>query len=379
MAKSFKDGREMIEEMHDRIEGRTAYEDIFHPETGELLAKGGEMIGSNEADAIVAAGIEEVKIRSVLGCHSEDGVCAKCYGENMATGRPVGIGEAVGVIAAQSIGEPGTQLTMRTFHTGGVAAAADITQGLPRVEELFEVRKPKGLAIIAEISGTVDIRETAKKREIVITDDDGNSEAYTVVYGARVKVKPGDRVEIGDELTQGSVYPQDLLRVKGVMGVQEYIVKEVQRVYRLQGVDIDDKHIEVIVKQMMSKVRVDEAGDTSLLPGSMVSKKEFEHANEKAKAEGLKEATAIPTLLGITKASLATDSFLSAASFQETTRVLTDAAIEGKQDYLKGLKENIIIGQLIPAGTGVRQNGTVYWEEEDKRKEELDLLEGMKA
>ena len=379
VAKSFKDGREMIEEMHDRIEGRTAYEDIFHPETGELLAKGGEMIGSNEADAIVAAGIEEVKIRSVLGCHSEDGVCAKCYGENMATGRPVGIGEAVGVIAAQSIGEPGTQLTMRTFHTGGVAAAADITQGLPRVEELFEVRKPKGLAIIAEISGTVDIRETAKKREIVITDDDGNSEAYTVVYGARVKVKPGDRVEIGDELTQGSVYPQDLLRVKGVMGVQEYIVKEVQRVYRLQGVDIDDKHIEVIVKQMMSKVRVDEAGDTSLLPGSMVSKKEFEHANEKAKAEGLKEATAIPTLLGITKASLATDSFLSAASFQETTRVLTDAAIEGKQDYLKGLKENIIIGQLIPAGTGVRQNGTVYWEEEDKRKEELDLLEGMKA
>ena len=379
VAKSFKDGREMIEELHDRIEGRTAYEDIHHPETGDLLVKGGEMIGSNEADAIVAAGIEEVKIRSVLGCHSEDGVCAKCYGENMATGRPVGIGEAVGVIAAQSIGEPGTQLTMRTFHTGGVAAAADITQGLPRVEELFEVRKPKGLAIIAEISGTVDIRETAKKREIVVTGDDGNSESYTVVYGARVKVKPGDRVEIGDELTQGSVYPQDLLRVKGVMGVQEYIVKEVQRVYRLQGVDIDDKHIEVIVKQMMSKVRVDEAGDTDLLPGSMVSKKEFEHANEKVQAEGLQEATAIPTLLGITKASLATDSFLSAASFQETTRVLTDAAIEGKQDYLKGLKENIIIGQLIPAGTGVRQNGTVYWEEEDKRKEELDILEGMKA
>ena len=379
VAKSFKDGREMIEELHDRIEGRTAYEDIHHPETGDLLVNGGEMIGSNEADAIVAAGIEEVKIRSVLGCHSEDGVCAKCYGENMATGRPVGIGEAVGVIAAQSIGEPGTQLTMRTFHTGGVAAAADITQGLPRVEELFEVRKPKGLAIIAEISGTVDIRETAKKREIVITADDGNSEAYTVVYGARVKVKPGDRVEKGDELTQGSVYPQDLLRVKGVMGVQEYIVKEVQRVYRLQGVDIDDKHIEVIVKQMMSKVRVDEAGDTGLLPGSMVSKKEFEHANKKVQAEGLQEATAIPTLLGITKASLATDSFLSAASFQETTRVLTDAAIEGKQDYLKGLKENIIIGQLIPAGTGVRHNGTVYWEEEDKREKELDILEGMKA
>ncbi|MFR9296704.1 MAG: DNA-directed RNA polymerase subunit beta', partial [Aedoeadaptatus pacaensis] len=304
-------------------------------------------------------------------------VCAKCYGENMATGRPVGIGEAVGVIAAQSIGEPGTQLTMRTFHTGGVAAAADITQGLPRVEELFEVRKPKGLAIIAEISGTVDIRETAKKREIVITADDGTSEAYTVVYGARIKVKPGDRVEKGDELTQGSVYPQDLLRVKGVMGVQEYIVREVQRVYRLQGVDIDDKHIEVIVKQMMSKVRIDDAGETNLLPGSMVSKKEFERTNKKAAEAGLQEATAIPTLLGITKATLATDSFLSAASFQETTRVLTDAAIEGKQDYLKGLKENIIIGQLIPAGTGVRKNGTVYWEEEDKRKIDLDILEGM--
>ena len=377
VAKSFKDGREMIEEMHDRIEGRTSYEDVHHPETGALLVKAGDMIGSKEAEAIIAAGIEEVKIRSVLGCNSEDGVCAKCYGENMATGRPVGIGEAVGVIAAQSIGEPGTQLTMRTFHTGGVAAAADITQGLPRVEELFEVRKPKGLAIIAEISGTVDIRETSKKREIVITADDGTSEAYTVVYGARIKVKPGDKVEKGDELTQGSVYPQDLLRVKGVMGVQEYIVKEVQRVYRLQGVDIDDKHIEVIVKQMMSKVRIDDAGETSLLPGSMVSKKEFERANKKAAEAGLQEATAIPTLLGITKASLATDSFLSAASFQETTRVLTDAAIEGKQDYLKGLKENIIIGQLIPAGTGVRKNGTVYWEEEDKRKIDLDILEGM--
>ena len=377
VAKSFKDGREMIEEMHDRIEGRTSYEDVHHPETGALLVKAGDMIGSKEAEAIIAAGIEEVKIRSVLGCNSEDGVCAKCYGENMATGRPVGIGEAVGVIAAQSIGEPGTQLTMRTFHTGGVAAAADITQGLPRVEELFEVRKPKGLAIIAEISGSVDIRETSKKREIVITADDGTSEAYTVVYGARIKVKPGDRVEKGDELTQGSVYPQDLLRVKGVMGVQEYIVREVQRVYRLQGVDIDDKHIEVIVKQMMSKVRIDDAGETSLLPGSMVSKKEFERANKKAAEAGLQEATAIPTLLGITKASLATDSFLSAASFQETTRVLTDAAIEGKQDYLKGLKENIIIGQLIPAGTGVRTNGTVYWEEEDKRKIDLDILEGM--
>ena len=379
VAKAFKDGREMIEELHDRIEGRTSYEDIHHPETGELIVEAGEMITGTAADAITEAGIEEVKIRSVLGCHSEHGVCVKCYGQNLATGRPVGIGEAVGVIAAQSIGEPGTQLTMRTFHTGGVAAAADITQGLPRVEELFEVRKPKGLAIISEIDGTVDIRETAKKREIVVTGDDGESKAYNVVYGARIRVKPGDHVEKGDELTQGSVYPQDLLRVKGATGVQEYIVKEVQRVYRLQGVDIDDKHIEVIVKQMMSKVRVEEAGDTNLLPGSMVTKIEFERANEAARAEGLKEATASPTLLGITKASLATDSFLSAASFQETTRVLTDAAIEGKQDYLEGLKENIIIGQLIPAGTGVRQNGTVYWEEEDLRKENLDILEGMNA
>ncbi|WP_322630727.1 DNA-directed RNA polymerase subunit beta' [Aedoeadaptatus coxii] len=379
VAKAFKDGREMIEELHDRIEGRTSYEDIHHPETGELIVEAGEMITGTAADAITEAGIEEVKIRSVLGCHSEHGVCVKCYGQNLATGRPVGIGEAVGVIAAQSIGEPGTQLTMRTFHTGGVAAAADITQGLPRVEELFEVRKPKGLAIISEIDGTVDIRENAKKREIVVTGDDGESKAYNVVYGARIRVKPGDHVEKGDELTQGSVYPQDLLRVKGATGVQEYIVKEVQRVYRLQGVDIDDKHIEVIVKQMMSKVRVEEAGDTNLLPGSMVTKIEFERANEAARAEGLKEATASPTLLGITKASLATDSFLSAASFQETTRVLTDAAIEGKQDYLEGLKENIIIGQLIPAGTGVRQNGTVYWEEEDLRKENLDILEGMNA
>ena len=379
VAKAFKDGREMIEELHDRIEGRTSYEDIHHPETGELIVEAGEMITGTAADAITEAGIEEVKIRSVLGCHSEHGVCVKCYGQTLATGRPVGIGEAVGVIAAQSIGEPGTQLTMRTFHTGGVAAAADITQGLPRVEELFEVRKPKGLAIISEIDGTVDIRETAKKREIVVTGDDGESKAYNVVYGARIRVKPGDHVEKGDELTQGSVYPQDLLRVKGATGVQEYIVKEVQRVYRLQGVDIDDKHIEVIVKQMMSKVRVEEAGDTNLLPGSMVTKIEFERANEAARAEGLKEATASPTLLGITKASLATDSFLSAASFQETTRVLTDAAIEGKQDYLEGLKENIIIGQLIPAGTGVRQNGTVYWEEEDLRKENLDILEGMNA
>ena len=379
VAKDFKDGREMIEELGDRITGRTAYEDVFHPETGEVLAHADELITGDMADAIVEAGIDSVKIRSILGCHSEHGVCAKCYGQNLATGRTVGIGEAVGVIAAQSIGEPGTQLTMRTFHTGGVAAAADITQGLPRVEELFEVRKPKGLAIIAEIDGTVEIKETAKKREIVITGENGESESYNVVYGARIRVKNGDYVEKGEELTQGSVYPQDLLRVKGVTGVQEYIVKEVQRVYRLQGVDIDDKHIEVIVKQMMGKMRIEDAGDTELLPGSMVTKLRFERANEEAEAEGLRPAIGEPTLLGITKASLATESFLSAASFQETTRVLTDAAIQGKQDYLQGLKENIIIGQLIPAGTGVRKNAEVYLEEENLAEENLKLLEEAQA
>lgn len=379
VAKDFKDGREMIEELGDRITGRTAYEDVFHPETGEVLAHADELITGDMADAIVEAGIDSVKIRSILGCHSEHGVCAKCYGQNLATGRTVGIGEAVGVIAAQSIGEPGTQLTMRTFHTGGVAAAADITQGLPRVEELFEVRKPKGLAIIAEIDGTVEIKETAKKREIVITGENGESESYNVVYGARIRVKNGDYVEKGEELTQGSVYPQDLLRVKGVTGVQEYIVKEVQRVYRLQGVDIDDKHIEVIVKQMMGKMRIEDAGDTELLPGSMVTKLRFERANEEAEAEGLRPAIGELTLLGITKASLATESFLSAASFQETTRVLTDAAIQGKQDYLQGLKENIIIGQLIPAGTGVRKNAEVYLEEENLAEENLKLLEEAQA
>ncbi|MCD1146643.1 DNA-directed RNA polymerase subunit beta' [Peptoniphilus sp. KCTC 25270] len=378
VAKAFKDGREVIEELGDRIEGRTAFEDILHPETGEVLVSKNQLITMDRAEKIVAAGIENVKIRSVMNCKSEHGVCAACYGQNLATGNNVGIGEAVGVIAAQSIGEPGTQLTMRTFHTGGVAAAADITQGLPRVEELFEVRKPKGLAVIAEIDGTVEIKETAKKREVVITGDDGNSESYNIVYGARIRVKNGDYVEKGEELTQGSVYPQDLLRVKGVLGVQEYIVKEVQRVYRLQGVEINDKHIEVIVKQMMGKIKINECGDTDLLPGSMVNKNEFEKANEEAVANGLRPATGEATLLGITKASLATDSFLSAASFQETTRVLTDAAIKGKQDYLKGLKENIIIGQLIPAGTGVRENADVHMKEEKPlAQENIELLDQM--
>ena len=375
-AKVFTDGNEVIEELKDRIEGRYSFEDIYDPKTKDLIVGANEMIHDEEADRIIACGIEKVKIRTVLGCKSKHGVCAHCYGRNLATNDEVGIGEAVGVIAAQSIGEPGTQLTMRTFHTGGVAAAADITQGLPRVEELFEARKPKGLAVITEIEGTVSLSKNDRKREVIVTSENGESQSYNIVYGARIKVKEGDYVEAGDELTQGSVYPQDLLRVKGPKGVQEYLVKEVQRVYRLQGVDINDKHIEVIVRQMLGKIKVVDCGDTDLLPGSLVSTVDFYEKNEEAKKEGLEEATGEVTLLGITKASLATESFLSAASFQETTRVLTDAAIKGKQDYLRGLKENIIIGQLIPAGTGVRSNEHVYLKEQDQRSQEnISLLE----
>lgn len=376
VAKAFMDGNEVIEELHDRIEGRYTAEDVVDPNTGEVLVEKNKMITDDDAERIVKAGIKEVKIRTVLGCKSKHGVCSHCYGRNLATSSEVGIGEAVGVIAAQSIGEPGTQLTMRTFHTGGVAAAADITQGLPRVEELFEARKPKGLAVISEIDGTVSLAKQDRKREVIVTDKDGNSKSYNIVYGARIKVKEGDYVEAGDELTQGSVYPQDLLRVKGRKGVENYIVKEVQRVYRIQGVDINDKHIEVIVRQMLSKIKVNEAGDTDLLPGALVEDVDFNEANEKARHEGKEEATGDVTLLGITKASLATESFLSAASFQETTRVLTDAAIKGKQDFLRGLKENIIIGQLIPAGTGIRKNAQVYLKKEDLRSHEnIELLE----
>lgn len=375
-AKVFTDRNEVIEELKDRIEGRYSFEDIYDPKTKDLIVGANEMIHDEEADRIIACGIEKVKIRTVLGCKSKHGVCAHCYGRNLATNDEVGIGEAVGVIAAQSIGEPGTQLTMRTFHTGGVAAAADITQGLPRVEELFEARKPKGLAVITEIDGTVSLSKNDRKREVIVTSENGESQSYNIVYGARIKVKEGDYVEAGDELTQGSVYPQDLLRVKGPKGVQEYLVKEVQRVYRLQGVDINDKHIEVIVRQMLGKIKVVDCGDTDLLPGSLVSTVDFYEKNEEAKKEGLEEATGEVTLLGITKASLATESFLSAASFQETTRVLTDAAIKGKQDYLRGLKENIIIGQLIPAGTGVRSNEHVYLKEQDQRSQDnISLLE----
>ncbi|HEY9059155.1 MAG TPA: DNA-directed RNA polymerase subunit beta' [Pseudobacteroides sp.] len=347
-----KDGTEVIEGLEERITGRYAAEAITHPETGEVLIEAGKMIKEGTASKIVKAGHRKIKIRSVLTCHSEYGVCGKCYGANLATGEDCNVGEAVGIIAAQSIGEPGTQLTMRTFHTGGVAGD-DITQGLPRVEELFEARKPKGLAIISEIPGTVKISETKKKREVIITSEDGEARNYLIPYGSRIKVSDGEVVEAGDELTEGSVNPHDILKIKGINGVQSYLLSEVQRVYRLQGVDINDKHIEVIVRQMLRKVKVEEAGDTNLLPGSLVDIFDFDEENAKALAEGKRPAEAKRTLLGITKASLATESFLSAASFQETTRVLTEAAIKGKVDPLVGLKENVIIGKLIPAGTGM--------------------------
>ncbi|QGP91846.1 DNA-directed RNA polymerase subunit beta' [Neomoorella glycerini] len=347
------EGNQVIEKMEERLTGRYALEDVYHPETGELLVAAGTMISDEAARAIVAAGIKKVKIRSVLTCRTRYGVCRKCYGQDLATGKDVEIGEAVGIIAAQSIGEPGTQLTMRTFHTGGVAGE-DITQGLPRVEELFEARKPKGQAIIAETTGTITaINEIRGRREIEITDANGEKFSYHVPYGSRLKVNEGDHVAAGDELTEGSVNPHDLLKVKGVRGVQLYLLREVQRVYRLQGVDINDKHIEVMIRQMLRKVKVEDEGDTDLLPGTLVDAFEFEEVNLKVQASGGKPATARPVLLGITKASLATDSFLSAASFQETTRVLTEAAIKGRIDPLLGLKENVIIGKLIPAGTGM--------------------------
>ena len=355
LVKAFTDGKEVIEDIKDRLEGRYAFEDIIDPDTGEIMVRENTIISDDEAELIQQKGIQEVKVRSVLGCKAKFGVCAHCYGRNLATGKSVNIGEAVGIIAAQSIGEPGTQLTMRTFHTGGVAAAVDITQGLPRVEELFEARKPKGLAVISEIDGVVSIGENKRRKEVIVTAENGEVANYNIVYGARIKVKPGDIVEAGDELTDGSVNPHDILKIKGVKGVQNYIVKEVQKVYRLQGVDINDKHIEIIVKQMLSKVKVESAGDTEMLPGSLVNNLEFEEANNKVINEGGEPAVARMTLLGITKASLATDSFLSAASFQETTRVLTEAAIKGKEDFLLGLKENVIIGKLIPAGTGMKR------------------------
>ncbi|KXZ38974.1 DNA-directed RNA polymerase subunit beta' [Alkalithermobacter thermoalcaliphilus JW-YL-7 = DSM 7308] len=351
---AFKDGNEVIEELSERIVGRYTLDEIVDPNTKEVIVEADKMITEEDAEKIIAAGLEKVRIRTVLNCKTAHGVCSKCYGRNLATGKEVNIGEAVGIIAAQSIGEPGTQLTMRTFHTGGVAGG-DITQGLPRVEELFEARKPKGLAVITEISGKVSVDETGRRKEVIVTQENGESITYTIPYGSRLKVRDGMYVEAGDPLTEGSINPHDILNVKGVLGVQDYIVKEVQRVYRMQGVDINDKHIEVIVRQMLSKVKIEESGDTLLLPGSLVDILEFNKENEKAIKEGGKPAVAKRVLLGITKASLATESFLSAASFQETTRVLTEAAIKGKEDELIGLKENVIIGKLIPAGTGMRR------------------------
>ena len=372
-----KDGKEMIEPMKERLIGRYAVADVVHPETGELIVSKDKMMNSFDAEKVIAAGIKELKIRSILNCCSRVGVCAKCYGANLANGKPVAIGEAVGIIAAQSIGEPGTQLTMRTFHTGGIASAEDITQGLPRVEELFEARKPKHHAIVSEISGTVSMREDRKIRKIaVLNKEEMEEREYSIPYGYRIRVAEGDIVNAGDMLTEGSVYPHDILDIKGALAVQDYLIAEVQRVYRLQGVDINDKHIEVIVRQMMKKVRVDNAGSTNLLSGAMVDKAELLRENDAIQAridageENLEKATFIPELLGITKASLATDSFLSAASFQETTKVLTDAAIKGKEDPLLGLKENVIIGNLIPAGTGM----SVYTDMDIKRNNRLETL-----
>jgi len=371
-----KDGTEVIEKLADRIIGRILLEDVVHPVTGEVLAWADSEVTADQAQAIVKAGVKTVKIRSVLTCRTRYGVCIKCYGRNLATGRMVDIGEAVGIIAAQSIGEPGTQLTMRTFHTGGVAGD-DITQGLPRVEELFEARRPKGQALIAEADGVVLIKEAKGRRELEITTADGEHVNYQVPYGARLKVRPGETVAAGDELTEGSVNPHDLLKIKGPQGVQLYLLQEVQRVYRLQGVDINDKHIEVMVRQMLRKVKVEDPGDSILLPGGLIDIFEFEEEAQRVEAAGGQPPTGRTVLLGITKASLATDSFLSAASFQETTRVLTEAAIKGKLDPLLGLKENVIIGKLVPAGTGMPRYRYIevaaeeYGPEEEEEEEYL--------
>ena len=363
--KGFMDGKEEIESLQERITGRFSCETIKNKD-GEVLVKANHMITPKRAARIMAEGvnaeggaIDQVKIRTILTCKCKVGVCAKCYGANMATGEPVQVGESVGIIAAQSIGEPGTQLTMRTFHTGGVAGG-DITQGLPRVEELFEARKPKGLAIITEIPGVAVINDTKKKREIIVTDPEtGDSKTYLIPYGSRIKIMDGQTLEAGDELTEGSVNPHDILRIKGVRAVQDYMLREVQRVYRLQGVEISDKHIEVLVRQMLKKIRIEDNGDTEFLPGTLVDVLDFEEVNEQLEKEGRTPAEGKQVMLGITKASLATDSFLSAASFQETTKVLTEAAIKGKVDHLVGLKENVIIGKLIPAGTGLKRYSAI--------------------
>ena len=377
----FTDGKEEIESLQERITGRFACETI-RDKDGQVIVEANHMITPKRAARIMKEGVNEegepykkIKIRTILTCKSRIGICAKCYGSNMATGEPVQVGESVGIIAAQSIGEPGTQLTMRTFHTGGVAGG-DITQGLPRVEELFEARKPKGLAIITEIPGRVEIRDTKKKREVIVTDEEsGEAKTYLIPYGSRIKVTDGAYLEAGDALTEGSVNPHDILKIKGISAVQDYMLREVQRVYRLQGVEISDKHIEVLVRQMLKKVRVEDNGDTDLLPGTLVDNLELEDINEKMMAEGKKPAEGKQIMLGITKASLATNSFLSAASFQETTKVLTEAAIKGKIDPLIGLKENVIIGKLIPAGTGMKRYRNVHLNTDDMQQEEDDFLD----
>ena len=357
--KAFTDGKEVIESLEERITGRYIAENITDPDTGEVVVKANHMVTPKRAAAVMKVleklGRDSVKIRTILSCKCHTGVCAKCYGANMATGQAVQVGEAVGIIAAQSIGEPGTQLTMRTFHTGGVAGG-DITQGLPRVEELFEARKPKGLAIISEFGGRVEVRDNKKKREIIVTNNEtGDSKAYLIPYGSRMKVVDGQEIEAGDELTEGSINPHDILKIKGTRAVKDYMIQEVQRVYRLQGVEINDKHIEVIVRQMLKKIKIEESGDSDVLPGVSMDVLDFNDMNEALIAEGKAPAEGKQVMLGITKASLATDSFLSAASFQETTKVLTEAAINGKSDKLIGLKENVIIGKLIPAGTGMKR------------------------
>ncbi|PZD96917.1 DNA-directed RNA polymerase subunit beta' [Paenibacillus sambharensis] len=370
MVSKIQDGKEVIEDLYDRIEGRYSFETIRHPETGEVIVNRNELIDSNKADAIIEAGVAKLQIRSVLSCRARHGVCKICYGRNLATGKHVEIGEAVGIIAAQSIGEPGTQLTMRTFHTGGVAGD-DITQGLPRIQELFEARNPKGQAIITELDGVVkEIREAKDRREIEVQGE-AESKVYAVTYGSRIRVTEGQHIEAGDEITDGSIDPKDMLRIKGIRGVQNYILQEVQRVYRNQGVEINDKHVEVMIKQMLRKIRIVDAGETTLLPGAFVDIHEYEEANREAILAGREPAVAKPVLLGITKASLETDSFLSAASFQETTRVLTDAAIKGKVDQLLGLKENVIIGKLIPAGTGMNRYRSIKFTGMDE-EEQLD-------
>ena len=368
MLEDIKDGNQVVEKLEERLEGRFPLNDIINPETGELIVDTNTMINKDIAKQIVDAGITKVGVRSVIGCRSKHGVCQKCYGMGLARREEVSIGESIGIIAAQSIGEPGTQLTMRTIHSGGVAGVADITQGLPRVEEIFEARKPKGLAVITEIDGTVKISESKKKKEVIVTSKD-DSKTYTIPFGSKLKVKDGDQVKAAQALIEGSINPAEILAIKGPEGVYEYVISEVQKVYRNQGVDINDKHIEIIARQMLRKMRVEDSGDTDMFPGSLVDMYEFEEKNKLAEQEGKRLAVGKRVLLGITKASLATDSFLSAASFQETTRVLTEAAIKGKEDNLIGLKENVIIGKLIPAGTGMKryQDVTIKVEGEDEK------------